>query len=239
MCELWLKQSQLVLFVSPRMPGTITALVAQKKNSDRVNVYLDGKFAFGLAAIEAVRLKRGQVLSEADIERLQAADDVEKGREKALRFLGSRPRSEWEVRQNLLKAGYGDETIDRVLERLRGVALVDDAAFVRYWIENRAQFKPRGEVALRQELRRKGVDRDVIDTVLEESEHAEDKAALQAALARAERYRLLPRQEFAQKLSAYLARRGFDYETVREVVEAAWQAMHANESTTHLDEFEE
>ncbi len=221
------------------MSGTITALVAQKKNPDRVNVYLDGKFAFGLAAIEAVRLKRGRVLSDADIERLQAADDVEKAREKALRFLGNRPRSEWEVRQNLLKASYGDETIDRVLERLRGVALVDDAAFVRYWIENRTQFRPRGEVALRQELRRKGVDREVIDAVLEESEHAEDQAALQAALAKADRYRQLPRPEFAQKLSAYLLRRGFNYETVREAVQAAWQAVHADEPLTHFDELEE
>jgi regulatory protein len=221
------------------MPGTITALVAQKKNPDRVNVYLDGKFAFGLAAIEAVRLRRGQVLTEADIERLQTADDVEKAREKALRFLGNRPRSEWEVRQNLLKAGYGNETLDRVLNRLRGVGLVDDAAFVRYWIDNRSQFNPRGEVALRQELRRKGVDREVIDAVLEESEHAEDQAAVQAALAKADRYRQLPRQEFVQKLGAYLARRGFNYETVREAVQTAWQAVHADEPSTHLDELEE
>lgn len=221
------------------MPGTITALVAQKKNPDRVNVYLDGQFAFGLAAIEAVRLKRGQQLTDADIERLQAADDAEKAREKALRFLGNRPRSEWEVRQNLRKAGYGDAAIDRVLERLRGVALVDDAAFARYWIENRTQFRPKGEVALRQELRRKGVDREVIDAVLEEGGHADDQAALQAALAKADRYRQLPRPEFAQKLGAYLARRGFDYETVREAVQAAWQAVRADEPSTHGDEFEE
>jgi regulatory protein len=221
------------------MSGIITALVVQQRNTDRVNVYLDGKFAFGLAAIEAIRLKRGQVLSDADIERLQAADDIEKAREKALRFLGNRPRSEWEVRQNLLKAGYGDAAIDRVLERLRSVALVDDAAFARYWIENRTQFKPRGEMALRQELRRKGVDREVIDAVLAGSEHADDQAAIQAALAKADRYRQLPRQEFAQKLGAYLARRGFDYETVREAVQAAWQAVHADEATTHFEELEE
>src|SRR5512140_2269438 len=103
------------------MAGTITALVAQKRNTDRVNVYLDGKFAFGLALSEAIRLKRGQVLSDADIKRLQAADDVEKAREKALSFLSIRPRSEWEVRQNLHKAGYEAATSDRVLERLRGV----------------------------------------------------------------------------------------------------------------------
>jgi regulatory protein len=221
------------------MPGTITALSAQKKHPDRVNVYLDGKFAFGLAAIEAVRLRRGQVLTEADIERLQAADDAEKAHEKALRYLTSRPRSEWEVRQNLLKAGYGIATIDRVLEKLRAVGLVDDADFVRYWLDNRAQFKPKGEVALRQELRRKGIEREVIDRILEESSHAEDKAALQAALAKADRYRQLPRQEFAQKLGAYLARRGFDYETVREAVWAAWQAVHADELSTYFDELEE
>jgi regulatory protein len=222
------------------MSGTITALVAQKRNQDRVNVYLDGKFAFGLATIEAIRLKRGQVLSDADIERLQAADDVEKAREKALRFLGNRPRSEWEVRQNLQKAGYGAGTIDRVLERLRGVGLVDDAAFVRYWLDNRAQFKPKGALALRQELRRKGVEREVIDAVLVESEHADDNAALRSALAKADRYRQLPRQEFAQKLGAYLARRGFDYETVREAVNAAWQQLHADDATpSYFDESEE
>jgi regulatory protein len=222
------------------MSGTITALVVQKRNTDRVNVYLDGKFAFGLAAIEAIRLKRGQVLSDADIERLQAADDVEKAREKALRFLGNRPRSEWEVRQNLQKAGYEAGTIDRVLDRLRGVGLVDDAAFVRYWLDNRAQFKPKGAVALRQELRLKGVEREVIDAVLAESEHADDNAALQAAVAKADRYRKLPRQEFAQKLGAYLARRGFDYETVREAVNAAWQQLHADEAApSYLDELEE
>ncbi len=221
------------------MPATITALVAQKKDPDRVNVYLDGKFAFGLAAIEAIRLKRGQVLTEADIERLQVADDVEKAREKALQFLSNRPRSEWEVRQNLLKAGYSAGIIDRVLERLRGVGLVDDAAFVRYWIDNRTQFNPKGEVALRQELRRKGVEREVIDAALEESEHAEDQAAIQAALAKVDRYRQLSRPEFAQKLGAYLARRGFDYETVREAVQAAWHTVHADDTATHFDEFEE
>lgn len=212
------------------MSGTITALVAQKKNKERVNVYLDGEFAFGLAAIEAIRLKRGQVLSDADIARLTQADQTEQAHEKALHFLKNRPRSEWEVRQNLAKAEFDRGTIDRVVERLRSVALIDDAAFVKYWIENRTQFNPRGQAALRQELRRKGVERDVIDTVLAESEQADDRSAIQSALAKANRYRHLPRDEFAQKLGAYLARRGFDYETVREAVAEAWRAVHAGEA---------
>jgi regulatory protein len=144
------------------------------------------------------------------------------------------------VRQNLQKAGYEAATIDRVLDRLRAVALVDDAAFVRYWLDNRAQFQPKGAVALRQELRRKGVDREVIDAVLAESEHDDDNAAIRSALAKADRFRQLPRQEFAQKLGAYLARRGFDYETVREAVNAAWQHVHLDETTlTDFDGLEE
>ena len=222
------------------MSGTITALVAQQKNPDRVNVYLNGEFAFGLAAIEAVRLKRGQVLSDADIERLQAADEVEKAHEKALRFLSNRPRSEWEVRQNLQKADYGAVTADRVVERLRGVGLIDDAAFARYWIDNRAQFRPKGEVALRQELRRKGVEREVIDAALAETAHREDNAALRAALAKADQYRNLSQPEFSRKLGGHLARRGFDYETVRETVDAAWRHVHSGEAAlTTFDDFEE
>ncbi len=221
------------------MAGTITALVAQKKNPDRVNVYLDGEFAFGLAAIQAVHLKRGQVLSDADVERLRTADDVERAHEKALSFLSIRPRSEWEVRQNLLKADYEAGTIDRVVERLRGVNLIDDAAFARYWIENRAQFRPKGRLALQQELRRKRIEPEVIEAALAEIASGDEQAALQAALSKADRYRNLSRPEFAQKLSAHLARRGFDYETVRTAVQAAWQQVHPDQPTSiELDDLE-
>jgi regulatory protein len=214
------------------MAGTITALVAHKKNKNRINVQLDGEFAFGLAAIEALRLKRGQVLSDADIERLRRADEAEQAHEKALRFLANRPRSEWEVRHNLMKAEFNGDTIDRVVERLTAVALIDDAAFARYWLDNRAQFNPRGHAALRQELRRKGVARAVIDDALRvaAADQSDDRAALQAALARADRFRQLPQAEFAQKLSAYLLRRGFSYEAVREAVAAAWRATQDDET---------
>jgi len=224
------------------MAGTITALTAQKKKTGgkaRVNVYLDGKFAFGLAAIEAVRLKRGQVLSDADIERLQLTDNVERAHEKALSFLSIRPRSEWEVRQNLRKADYETGAIDRVVERLRGVNLIDDAAFARYWIDNRTQFRPKGQLALRQELRRKGIEPDVIDAALGEVSAGDEQAALQAALTKADRYRNLSRPEFAQKLGAHLARRGFDYETVRAAVQAAWQQLHPDRTASiEMDDFE-
>jgi regulatory protein len=221
------------------MAGTITALVAQKKNKDRVNVYVNGEFAFALAAIEAVRLKRGQVLSDGDIERLRGADEIEKAHDKALRFLANRPRSEWEVRQNLAKADFGPGTIDRVIERLKSVALVDDTAFVRFWLDNRAQFNPRGRAALQQELRRKGVERDVIEAVLVESAHDDEQAAVRSALAKAGRYRHLPRSTFAQKLGAYLVRRGFNYEVVKAAVDEAWRQVQAGDEAASHNSFDD
>jgi regulatory protein len=76
------------------MAGTITALRFQKRNKNRVNVYLDGQFAFGLVAIEAARLRVGQTLSDNDVARLQMRDEVERAYERALNFLSYRPRSE-------------------------------------------------------------------------------------------------------------------------------------------------
>ena len=222
------------------MAGTITALVAQKKNKDRVNVHLDGEFAFGLAALEALKLKRGQVLSDADLERLRGADQTAQAHEKALRFLTNRPRSEWEVRQNLIRAEFDGDTIERVVARLTAVALIDDAAFARYWLDNRAQFNPRGQVALRQELRRKGVAQAVIDETLRVAaiDQPDDQAARQAALAKADRFRHLPPAAFAQKLGAHLLRRGFTYEAVRAAVAAAWRETRDDEEAAENYSFD-
>lgn len=217
------------------MSGTITALVAQKKNKDRVNVFLDGTFAFGLAAIEAIRLKRGQVLTDADIERLRGADEFEKAHQRALNFLAIRPRSVSEVRQNLKKAEVSPDVIDQVIERLQHADLLNDVEFIKYWLENRSAFSPRSSRALKQELMRKGVDRAAIDQVLGEVKHDEEGAATRSALAKANRFRQLPQKEFVLKLSAYLARRGFDYQTIKEAVSAAWQSVQAEAGEAAVD----
>ncbi|MGH2592333.1 MAG: RecX family transcriptional regulator [Anaerolineae bacterium] len=211
------------------MAGTITALVAQQKNKDRVNVYLDGKFAFGLAAIEAMRLRRGQVLSDEDIARLRDRDTVEKAHERALHFLSFRPRSEAEVRRNLKDARFAPDAIQAVIDRLKRADLVDDRAFTQYWLDNRGQFSPRSARALEVELRQKGVAAETIAEVLQATAHDEDTAALQAALPKARRLAALDAREFKQKLGTYLVRRGFSYEVALEAVNRAWEEVRAQD----------
>lgn len=213
----------------------ITALVAQKKNKDRVSVYLDGKFAFGLAAIEAIHLKRGQALSDADIARLRDRDVAEKAHERALRFLSVRPRSEAEVRRNLGEASFPPGAIDAALDRLKRAGLVDDHAFTQFWLENRGQFSPRSARALKAELRQKGVAAETIGEALQATAHDDDSAAFQAALPKARRLAGLDAREFKHKLGAYLVRRGFSYDVALEAVSRAWKEVRAQTPDSLLD----
>jgi regulatory protein len=204
------------------MAGTITALRFQKRNKDRVNVYVDGRFAFGLVAIEAAHLKVGQTLSDDDIARLQVQDEVGQAYERALNFLSYRPRSETEVRRNLRKKGIEEAVIEMVVDRLMRAGLLDDQEFARYWVENRLRFKPRGAHALRHELREKGVSDSVIADALASLD--EETAARKVAEAGARRLSHLEPRDFRRKLVAYMARRGFSYAVSEPLVEEMLEA---------------
>lgn len=214
----------------------ITALKIQARNKNRVNVYLDGEFAFGLVKIEAARLKVGQSLSPPDVERLKQRDVLETAYERALNYLSYRPRSEAEIGQYLKKKQLTGEQIAAVVTRLKQAGLVDDQAFAAQWVENRAAFRPRARRALKAELRAKGVDAKNIQTVLEEVDEAQ--AARQLAASRAPRLlrQKLSKVEFRRKLGEFLARRGFDYETISEAVERAWRDSGGDDSNLNESE---
>jgi regulatory protein len=174
-------------------------------------------------------------------ERQAAVDDVEKVLEAAARFLEVRQRSTAEVRTRLLTAGYRSELIDAAIERLTSLGYLDDASFAASWVESRDRARPRGETALRRELRVKGVDSSIIDQTLEgrradaiEADAGDVTAADDVAAERLiDRHRRSldrigdPRVR-RQRAYALLARNGFDPDTCRrvaaEVVIQAWNA---------------
>lgn len=203
--------------------GTITALTKQKRNPNRVSVFLDGNFAFGVAAITAVSLQVGQTLTATDIERIQQQDQLENAKQTAIRFIGYRPRSVMEVRRHLEKKGFEAAAIDQAIGRLEAINLLDDDEFARYWVEQRETFKPRSQMVLRQELQQKGIERQIIDAVVADID--ETAAARQAAEKRMTRWQQLPYDQFAAKLGGYLQRRGFSYDIIREITEEMWQII--------------
>lgn len=144
--------------------------------------------------------------------------------EMAARFLATRPRTRWELERRLRRGGVPDDLIGATLDRLTELGYVDDAAFARYWQEQRDRHAPRGRRMIEAELRQRGVTRETFhqledepgpatsDDVLPETEP--ERARI--ALARHLRGRRLPTDRKAlQRLGSFLMRRGFDAETVR------------------------
>jgi regulatory protein len=198
----------------------ITEIKPQKNNPNRLNIYLDGDFGFGIARVIAPWLKKGDTLSEKTIEELKTKDQVEQGYQRALNYLSYRDRSTEEIRRNLRKHDLEDPIIEEVLARLRQKHLVDDVDFAQKWIENRRTFHPRSRRALRSELRRKGVPDKIINPLLEEVDERE--MAYRVAQKKKRRLRNLEWPEFRKKLNGYLGRRGFSYSVASEIVQQVW-----------------
>jgi len=200
----------------------ITALRAGR-GRQRVNVFLDGKFAFSLEAEVAVKesLQVERELSSSQIEALARSDRFHRCLNAAVHYLGYRPRSESEVRERLQRRGFDGDSIEAVVAKLKEQGLVNDIAFAQFWKDNRESFSPRSQWLTKLELRRKGVPINIIDQVVEEVDDADN--AYRAAVSKAHGLPLSDYQGFRRRLGDYLRRRGFGYGVINHTVERVWQ----------------
>ena len=136
----------------------------------------------------------------------------------AVRYLGPRQRSVLELRRHLTKKRHDEKEIAAAIERLRAQGYVDDRAFARYWLEQRAKFRPKGDFALKSELRAKGIDMGIVDEVLAEGERDETAVARKALAPRLARWGSLDVRERKAKAQAFLRQRGFSFDTIEEVL---------------------
>ncbi len=208
----------------PLQAGTVTRLAGQQRNPERVSVFIDGAFAFGVHADLVVEfgLCKGQALSVEQQRRLVEADRARAALRTALDYLGYRARTEHEIRQKLLRSEFDEAVAARTVARLHELGYLDDAAYARAYVEARFRSRGYGPQRLRTELLRRGVAPPLIEAVLDGALGQEDM--LEAARSHAaKRWPRLaaeadPRKR-RKKLSEYLLRRGFSYETARRVVE--------------------
>lgn len=147
-------------------------------------------------------------------------DEFEKFFNKALKFLSFRPRSEKEVKDNLVKKKVSEITIQRIIARLKENKFLDDREFTKWWIESRTKFKPRALRLIKMELKQKGIDKDLIEEVVENLESNIDDLASARKLIerRIKKYQGLERNEKFTKVSRFLASRGFNYDIIKEII---------------------
>jgi regulatory protein len=209
------------------MTRRITSLKLQKNNNQRVNVYLDGEYAFGLTRIVAAWLEIGTQLSEEKITELVADDRRETAYQRALNLINYRPRTEVEIRQKLRRHQIDEDNIQYVLDRLRHSGLVNDVEFAQTWVDNRSEIRPRSRRALAYELKQRGINSETIEQTLE---RVDDSAmAYAAAQKQAPKINNLEWREFRQKMLRYLTQRGFSYDNSSEAASRVWDEMHSTE----------
>lgn len=198
------------------MAGVITALQTQKKNKARINVFLDNEYAFPLSLNAALSLKKGQFLNDEDINKLKNQDEIDKAYQRALHFLSFRARTQHEIENYLGDKDFSEVAIENAVEKLHRHKYLDDVDFGKQWVSNRTRLKPKGKRALRYELRQKGLsDADIEASIANVNE---DDLAWQAVQRKLPLWQSLDRMAFKKKLTAFLARRGFNYDSIAAVL---------------------
>lgn len=201
----------------------ITQITEQKRRKNRRSVYLDGVFAFGcnLNVIAKFRLREGMTLTPEQIAAIREGEVRQECFDRAIDFLSRRLHSRAEMTKKLAKYEYGQAMIDSVLDQLAEMGYLNDRAFAEAKAELAAKYKHHGRNRAMIELARRGVERETARQAVEHVYEAHDSAAVARDLAR-KKMRSLARLEpyvAKRRLFGLLLRRGFDYDTIRPVVE--------------------
>ena len=202
----------------------ITAITYQKRDKLRASVFIAGEFAFGVnvATIEKFRFRKGDELDVILFEKLREFDSRVSAKRIATKFLNTRRRTEKEVRDKLRLEKFEEEIIDEVTSNVKSIGLIDDEAFARAFVHDKRITKPISSRQLTNELRKKGVAKNIIEDILGEAdeEESEDDRAMKAA---SKKWEQLLRRETddkkrKQKLIAFLGSRGFEYSIIKDVM---------------------
>lgn len=202
--------------------GRITLLKPQQRDPERMNLFLDGTFAFGLhqdLVLEA-GLAPGVDLDEELTASLLERDRVRQAIAAALNLLAYRPRAEGEIRTRLRQRGFPDGAIDETIDKLREWRYVDDQDFAERWIENRRERRPRSARMIAMELRGKGVEANTVSVAVNGAGIDERADALRIAIERWARLADLEAPVRVRRLTGFLSRRGYGFDVIRDVLKA-------------------
>jgi regulatory protein len=211
---------------------TITNIEQQQRHPERVNLYLDGAFAFGLhkELLQKFGIRKGATVTPHVLKAIQSAEEITLAKQKALRYLSYRMRTEKEMRVKLTEKEFPPDVIDAVIGQLKSLRLIDDREFANTYVRDAQVRKPTGRRLLSQKLWLKGVPRETIEQSL--AEGLDSGELLESAVKAAEKLvrRLasgrttLDQEKQRQKVAQFLARRGFDWPTVSEVLKRLFRS---------------
>jgi len=201
----------------------ITAIEPQKRNKKRRSIFLDGEYAFGLdeELVLKYHLHEGDLIDEDEFLNL-IQDDLKKlARDRSFRIIGYRARSENELRDKLCATGLDEETINWTIEDLKQKKILSDEQFVLAFVHDKMLTHPIGPLAIKQELKRKGIADDLIELAIEEAfrEKSQQEVAADLVKKRQPSLKNENRMKARKKLADFLYRRGFGWDVIGAVLD--------------------
>ena len=198
----------------------ITGLKQGVKNPDRVNVYVNSKFAFSLDVAQVVDfgIKIGLEISAEQVEEFKKASEFGKLYQRALELVLVRKKKKKELYDYLYKKVF-EKKLDKnyiggIIEKLENKNYINDAKFAEYYVENRFVKKGISAKRLKMELMKKGVAKEIIEEVLKDSGRDEAEEIKKVIAKKRNKYD-------DEKLTQYLCRQGFQYDLVREMIQSS------------------
>ncbi len=218
---------------------TITKIERQKRHPDRVNLYLDGKFALGVHQEVIVKygLRKGDKISKELIDKLVLHEEYALAKQKAIRLMNRRQRTEKEIRSKLIEKEFHPAIVDETIKHLKTIKLINDEAYARAYIHDVLLKRSLSRKYLKQQLQSKGVDKLIIEKVLDEnfSPDQEIKIAREAAEKLLERYqsslkKIEPEKQY-RRIAQYLIRHGFSWTIILPILNKIFN----NKAITHIE----
>ncbi|MBN2464923.1 RecX family transcriptional regulator [candidate division WOR-3 bacterium] len=208
----------------------ITALEPQKRKRRRsqgqragpkvISVFLDGNFLFGLASetVAALGLHVGMEVDRGKLDDIAREEQQYQALQYAFLLLSYKARTTSELQQRLARKGFSPDIVSRTLQRLSELNMTDDAGFARRFAEDRITVGHKGKWRIRGELLKRGVAKEHIEDALATAPD-EKAAAREVAEKYLSRNRRLEPDVLKRRLYAFLARRGFSPDTIRQVID--------------------
>lgn len=198
----------------------VTKIEYQKKNKERVNIYLDDKYEFSIDLNTMIKysLNKNKELDDEFISEILMAEEKIKAYNYAVSLLTRSSKSEKQLRQKMQDKGFDRDMIDNAIEKLLCNNYLNDEDFSDRFINDKKNYAKWGRLKIKNELYNKGIDRNIIEEKLNDiSKDEENQRACELA---EKKLRSLKDEEPLKrkiKLSNFLINRGFDYETVKNV----------------------
>ena len=200
----------------------ISKIGRQKNNPERYNIYLDEKYAFAVDESTLIKfaLTKGKILETFEIDEITYEDEIAKAFNRGLNFLSFQMRSEYEVKRKLLEAGFGESVVLEAIRKLEKLGFLNDETYSKALLETKKKTARKGPKAIKQDLVRKGIDKETQNKVLDSFTYEEQLSIAKELAEKAVRanQNKTPIQ-IKQKIQELLTRKGYSFTIVTEILD--------------------